>query len=238
MLTHELCKKACGKLILRIDDIDRARVRDEYLEDIFKSLDWLGISYDQGPRGIDDFKKNFSQEARIEEYRSILQSICDEIYACICSRSDILKQSPSGKYPGTCLSKKYKYIPHQTCLRLKTNQELALEDFVVWTKEDRSSYHLMSVVEDERDQVDLIVRGEDLQDSSKAQLYLAQKLNFYSFLKAKQIHHPLVLSETGEKLSKSKGDFALKSLREKGVSAKEVWEKFFQFVEKNNLNYF
>ena len=59
-----------AKLLLRIDDSDSERCRDEYLEDIFRSLEQLKIDISHGPSGVDDFKKNFSQIPRLKEYRA------------------------------------------------------------------------------------------------------------------------------------------------------------------------
>ena len=48
-----------GELWLRIDDGDAPRIRPEYVEDIFETLEWLGLDYDKGPRGPEDFTRIF-----------------------------------------------------------------------------------------------------------------------------------------------------------------------------------
>ena len=55
LLTSKFVRARKGTLILRIDDADSTRSRPEYIEDIFRSLEWLGIEWDRGPSGPDDF---------------------------------------------------------------------------------------------------------------------------------------------------------------------------------------
>ena len=52
LITYCLAKSENGKLLLRIDDLDRERYRKEYVDDIFYTLDWLGIQYDEGPSSV------------------------------------------------------------------------------------------------------------------------------------------------------------------------------------------
>ena len=61
VLTWLLTRQAGGVLHLRIDDLDRARLRPAYLENIFRVIDWLGLDYDHGPTGPDDFLRHHSQ---------------------------------------------------------------------------------------------------------------------------------------------------------------------------------
>ncbi|NJL14359.1 MAG: hypothetical protein HC913_16005 [Microscillaceae bacterium] len=59
VLTWLAARHFGGKIHLRIDDLDQTRCRPEYVEDIFRSLDWLGLDWDSGPQGVDDFLKTF-----------------------------------------------------------------------------------------------------------------------------------------------------------------------------------
>ena len=72
LITYCLAKSENGKLLLRIDDLDRERYRKEYLEDIFYALDWLGIQYDEGPSSVADFDKYWSQHQRLSLYDDVL----------------------------------------------------------------------------------------------------------------------------------------------------------------------
>ena len=51
LLVWVLARASGGKILLRIDDLDRERFRKPYLEDIFRKLDSLGLDYDEGPAG-------------------------------------------------------------------------------------------------------------------------------------------------------------------------------------------
>lgn len=93
---------------------------------------------------------------------------------------------------------------------------MAFGDFVLWRRDDQPSYQLASLIEDETTGTNLIVRGEDLLASSAAQIYLARCFDFDGFPAATFVHHELILGADGEKLSKSRGAYALKDIRESG----------------------
>ena len=63
-----------ASLVLRIDDIDRERFRKEYLEDIFETLDWIGVSFDEGASGVEDFLKTTPSIKNLKNIKSIYQS--------------------------------------------------------------------------------------------------------------------------------------------------------------------
>ncbi|RFP65784.1 hypothetical protein D0N36_07595 [Hymenobacter lapidiphilus] len=91
-LTWLLTRRAGGTLHLRIDDLDRARFRPAYLDNIFRTLAWLGLDYDHGPSGPDEFERHYSQQHRLAEYEAALQAARAAhpalFYACRCSRTE------------------------------------------------------------------------------------------------------------------------------------------------------
>lgn len=93
-----------------------------------------------------------------------------------------------------------------TCVRTD-GTEIALAeamgDFVIWRRDDMPAYQWISVVEDTDHEVTHILRGDDLRDSSAAQVHLAQYLESRRFLDVQIRHHPLVTDDGGVKLSKS-----------------------------------
>ncbi len=237
-LIQKYAQEKKGKILLRIDDFDFDRAREEYVEDVFKILDWLQISPDEGPKDVADFYKNFSQKNRQEKYFKALK-ILDEkslLYACDCSRSQRDRFSEIGAYMGICREKNLKFVPGKHALRLRCEDvdyswKKSLNDFVLWTKEKRASYQLVSVVEDVENQVDFIVRGEDLRASSEAQLYLAQNLggDYKSFFeKIEFIHHPLIVDPRNptKKLSKSLASCSLASLIREGYTYDRFLSEF------------
>lgn len=86
LITSAIARKHKAKIFLRIDDLDRARVRDIYINDIFETLNFLEITYDEGPKDITDFKSNYSQIHRLDLYEKALKDLADKgaCFACIC----------------------------------------------------------------------------------------------------------------------------------------------------------
>jgi len=240
ILTWLMVRKAGGVLRLRIDDADCLRTKTEYLEDIFRQLDWLGITWDEGPMGVDDFRRRFSQQLRLERYREFLAELrrLGHLYPCSCSRRMIRSLAPEGVYPGFCRERSVGpetswagqaqrvRVPQGSVLRVE-GQEVALckamGDFVLWRKEDLPAYQLVSLVDDLDDRINLIVRGQDLLPSTAAQLFLAGLHGDDFFAAGVFRHHPLVWGEDGRKLSKSDGSLSLAALRERGCSRMEVY---------------
>jgi glutamyl/glutaminyl-tRNA synthetase len=106
--TWALARAFDGKIMLRIDDLDAERMRPEYVEDIFQTLDWLGVDWDEGAFSVADFFKNWSQHLRLDAYEKILMNLQNtgDLYACNCSRKDIKQHSTNGLYPNTCRPKR------------------------------------------------------------------------------------------------------------------------------------
>ena len=97
-------------------------------------------------------------------------------------------------------------------------QEMPLDqpDPVIRQRNGRPSYQIASLSDDIDFNIDLIVRGSDLQPSTLIQLHLASVLNLPAFSEARFLHHPLLTDDGGSKLSKSHGAGSLKALREAG----------------------
>lgn len=239
ILTWLVAKSQEGTVLLRIDDLDADRMRPEYLEDIFRVLDFIGLIPDEGPTGPADFLKNYSQKNRVDYYESYLKQLANggDVYGCGCSRKQILAQDPNGVYPGTCrqLNLGLNNPQHAWRLGLPTHAkveffddfrkepvtvDLAVEmgDFVVRKKDGVPAYQVASLADDLYYNINLVVRGEDLTVSTAAQLKLAELLNLEQFLGIKWLHHPLLPNKYGEKLSKSAGDTSIKWMIEQGAS--------------------
>jgi len=228
VLTWAMVRQAGGQLWLRIDDMDGPRCRPEYVDDIFWALQWLGLDYDKGPKDATDFYANYSQLKKIDFYRSKLKKLAHLSYACECSRQDIRLLAHSALYPGTCFSKKLKYDVQKHALRLHVDDEGLRKlygDFILWRKFDLPSYHLVSLIEDHVMGVNLLVRGNDLRESSLLQQYLAKKLKYTHFLQAKFIHHKMIFTSAGEKLSKSNAALSLQAMAQAGTLPKDIFQR-------------
>jgi glutamyl/glutaminyl-tRNA synthetase len=245
IITWALARKNEGKIVLRIDDLDAERMRPEYLDDIFYTLDWLGIDYDEGPENVEDFTKNYSQHKRLDLYFEALNALKSHksasLYACNCSRKQIRDNSINGIYPNTCRSKKVNLevrdtawrmiVPKNTLISFQEYQntpilnqlDATMGDFIVCQKNGLPAYQLASVVDDEYFNINFIVRGEDLLNSTAAQVFLAQY--FENISPKTYFHHPLMKNTEGVKLSKSQGAGSLKDWREKGRSPLELYQQ-------------
>ncbi|WP_088843765.1 glutamate--tRNA ligase family protein [Hymenobacter gelipurpurascens] len=226
-LTWLLVRRAEGQLHLRIDDLDRARFRPAYLENIFRTLEWLGLDYDHGPNGPDDFERHYSQRYFLGHYKAALQvaqaTYPGLFYACRCSRTELARLALlDGRYPGTCRPVQLPIDATDVAWRAHVPEAAqisfpdlgqgpmvvplgqSLGDFVVRKKDGVAAYQVASVLDDVRLGTTLIVRGLDLLPSTAAQLWLGQYLpKAEGFQKTQFLHHGLLADEHGQKLSKS-----------------------------------
>jgi glutamyl-tRNA synthetase len=243
-ITVELARKSNAKMLLRIDDLDRGRVNPEYLQDIFDTLNFLGFEWDEGPRDVEDFERNYSQLKRLEMYEEFLDKLCQKklVYACTCSRSQ-LNEGVDCK----CLDKNWQLSTPNAAWRLATYTGTVLiknylgeamettlpddmQNFVVRKKDGFPAYQLTSVADDLFYGIDFIVRGNDLWPSTVAQHVLAKALGEADFGRTAFCHHPLLTGETGEKLSKSAGSTSIKYLREQGKSSAEIFNLIARMI--------
>src|ERR1700755_812419 len=87
-LTAALAEKYGAKILLRIDDLDRERVQKEYVQDIFDTLNFLELPWDEGPRNVMELERDWSQIHRMGLYKEALDLLREEgdLFACNCSR--------------------------------------------------------------------------------------------------------------------------------------------------------
>jgi glutamyl-tRNA synthetase len=216
--TAQFARSEGVRILLRIDDIDQHPVRLEFLEDIFDTLRWLNISWDDGPQHIDAFLASWSQHTRRAHYERVLHTLRDNghVFACSCTRSDIQRISPTMAYPGTCRDKGLPLDAEGVSWRLTSGTE-DMPWFVVRQKNRVPAYMIASVVDDVLFEVTDIVRGADLEPVTRAQLHLAGLVpELAPFLRASFQHHELILGPDGRKLSKSQGDMELRRIRGTG----------------------
>lgn len=217
-LTATLAAEAGADLALRIDDADASRYRREYAEDVFVTLEGMGIAWTVGPRDVDDFEAHWSQRLKTEHYRAQLAGAIARglpVYACTCTRS--VQHGPAvGGCVGGCRHQELPLEPGATALRtaLEPGAEVnvggevvpladSMGDFILWRRDDLPAYQIVSVIEDRDLGTTLIVRGRDLMGSSAAQCYLAPWFAADNVAAATYVHHDLLVDASGVKLSKS-----------------------------------
>jgi glutamyl-Q tRNA(Asp) synthetase len=214
-----------GRVLLRIEDHDRQRSRKVFEDAILEDLAWLGFEADE---------PLVRQSERSAIYEDALESLRrrGHVYACACSRADFDGQ----RYPGTCREKHLREAPglavrvrvddnavHFDDLRLgpQTQQPSAqCGDVLVRDREGNWTYQFAVTVDDWVQDINLVVRGEDLLDSTGRQILLARLVGRTS--PPAFLHHGLVMKSPTQKLSKSDGDSGIRDLRAKGWTPQQV----------------
>ncbi len=239
VLAHGAARAANGRFLIRIDDIDGSRSREEHVAAALADLEWLGIGRDGYP---------LRQSDRLGSYAAALDNLRARglVYPCFCTRADIAASlsaphGPSGAvYPGTCRNlpdaeraRRMAAEPH--CWRLDTARataeagELLWEeagqglrvadpaahgDIVLARKDAPASYHLASTLDDAALGVTHIIRGADLLASTDVHRLLQALLDLAVPLYR---HHALVCGPDGKRLAKRDAAASLASLRAAGI---------------------
>jgi glutamyl/glutaminyl-tRNA synthetase len=227
LLTAALAKFNQASLFLRIDDMDNLRKRDEYLADIFKALEWLGITDIEGPQGVEDFEKNYSQHKRMDLYVGFVHQLqqSGKTYQSTISRSR--QKSVEGDYRKTIemlradCEKSFDEAQNFT-VRVMTDLDFnpswpehllnsiptgllaETPDFIIQRRDKLPAYPVCSLVDDLHFGINCWVRGQDLLSSTAGQFFLLDLVNNKPSVHC--WHHPLILGFNNEKLSKSAGD--------------------------------
>jgi glutamyl-tRNA synthetase len=221
------------RFLLRIEDLDRARVRPGMAEQQRADLAALGITFDGEP---------MVQSQRLAAYQEALVKLADRTYECFCSRREIAEaaSAPHGsvaRYPGTCrnlseaerIARRQKrqpalrlraegarYTVHDTLLGDTT---AGVEDVVLRRNDGVAAYNLAVVVDDAFAGVDQVVRGDDLLPAAVSQAFLAELLGHWSPAYA---HVPLAVNAAGRRLAKRDGAVTLPELAAQGMEPGRV----------------
>ena len=221
-------RSAGGRMILRIEDLDPDRSRQEYADAIRRDLEWLGLDWDE---------ESLPQSARTESYRAAFDALDAKglVYPCYCTRAQLHAASAphasDGRsvYPGTCRSLRPEDRPvgRAPAWRLRVPDETVAfrdghmgeyrenllrecGDFIIRRSDGVYAYQLAVVVDDADMNVTQVVRGSDLLSSTPRQLYLYRLLG----KPAPEFYHvPLLTDPDGRRLSKRDRDLDLEALR-------------------------
>ncbi len=222
-------KRTGGEILLRIEDLDPARSREEYANAIMADFQWLGLTWD---------RQSENQSRRNAMYAEAIDCLWRKglVYPCYCSRDQLHAASaPHGSdgrviYAGTCryLTEAQRRNQHKTpCLRVCVpDQEISFSDglqglqsmnlkrewgdFIIRRADGVTAYQLAVVTDDGESGVTQVVRGRDLLASTPAQIWLYNLLK----LKVPQFYHvPMLLAPDGRRLSKRNRDIDLGMLK-------------------------
>jgi len=211
-------KNQKGSFFLRIEDTDKERSKNEYKDQIIKSLKWIGVEHDG---------KEYIQSLKINDHINIAKELLKNgfAYKCYCSHEEIEDQKNRAK------QKKLPYVYNRKCRELKeidapkdvdpvirfksksegnsTLKDLVqgnieienstIEDFVILRKDETPTYNLSASVDDHQMNITHIIRGDDhkINTFKQMQIYLSMKWDLPLFA-----HIPLIHTTEGKKLSK------------------------------------
>ncbi|MCA9492159.1 MAG: tRNA glutamyl-Q(34) synthetase GluQRS [Myxococcales bacterium] len=189
-----------GRLLLRIEDVDRGRARDEVEASILEDLRWLGLDWDEQ-----------TAAQRDRDYEPWLAGLADRTYRCTCTRAQL---AGLVAYPGTCRTAGH--TDGAVRFRLPEGQVDVVDrvrghrrvdpaifgDPVLRRRDGVFAYNLAVVVDDLVDGVSEVVRGADLLDSTPRQILLWRALRAEP---PRHAHLPVAVDAAGRKLGKQTG---------------------------------
>lgn len=226
-----VAKSQGGRMVLRVEDLDRERSKPRFVSDVQRDFESLGLTWDEGP---------YFQHDRDEAYRAAFDALAGRnlVYPCFCTRADLHAASAPHRgekpvYPGTCRSlsadersaraaatgrvpAERLIVPDRVyglddLVQGPYTQNLARDcgDFLVRRSDGAFVYQLAVVVDDAEQGVNSVVRGMDLLCSTPQQIYLQELLGLPGAVYA---HVPLIVGERDRRLSKRDRDAALDEL--------------------------
>ncbi|MFM8519734.1 MAG: tRNA glutamyl-Q(34) synthetase GluQRS [Solirubrobacterales bacterium] len=234
-------RSAGGRFLLRIEDLDSTRAKEEWIGVQESELRAIDLDWDGEP---------IRQSERGSHYSVALDQLSELglLYECFCSRKEVREAAsaphpdpdlPADAYPGTCRNltdaerDQRRQSGRPPALRVRTDgarvafrdlihgeHEVVLDDFVVRRNDGDYAYNLAVVVDDAAQGVNEVVRGEDLLDSTARQLWLYRALELSP--PAEWLHLPLMRGSDGDRLTKRHGSVTLEQVEAEGGSTSEV----------------
>ncbi|MBT6208096.1 MAG: glutamate--tRNA ligase [Francisellaceae bacterium] len=241
LFNYLLARKQTGEFVLRVEDTDLSRSKDEYIDALKDDLIWLGMEWT-------DIYRQSERSSLYDKYFSDLESNGDA-YPCFCSPEQLAlsrrAQLASGKpprYSGTCKSLSKDEIDKKIAQGLKPtlrfivgNDEIIefedlikgpqkfcghdIGDFIVRRADGSAAFMFCNAVDDADMSMTHALRGEDHLTNTPRQILILKKLNL---LAPKYGHFPLIIGEDRSPLSKRNGSETIISLREQGYMPEAV----------------
>jgi glutamyl-Q tRNA(Asp) synthetase len=213
-----------GRVLFRIEDHDRIRCRRAYETALLEDLDWLGFVPDSGLEPL--VRQSDTPEVHAEWLARLART--HHVYACACSRRDIGGEHYGGRCrnrglpfgPGVGVrvalddgEERFDDLRHGLVSQRPANQ---CGDLLLRDRDGHWTYQFAAVLDDIRQGVTLVIRGDDLLSSTGRQIQLSRMLGRSEppvFL-----HHPLLYAASGVKLSKVNRDTGIRELRQQGIA--------------------
>jgi glutamyl-tRNA synthetase len=223
-------KSKGGKFLLRIEDTDKKRSEQKYVESILESLEWLGIVHDDSL---------IYQSERNEKYKAAIEILLNNnhAYYCNCSKNELdelrkeqQKLGVKPKYdgrnrdkglieePGSVIRFKTplsgKITLNDTLKGEVTVENSELDDLIIQRADGSPTYNLTVVVDDIDMGVTNIIRGDDHLNNTFRQIHMMNALNFTA---PQYTHIPLIMGEDRKRLSKRHGAVSAYDFRDEGL---------------------
>lgn len=220
-----------GAFILRIEDTDRSRSTEEYIEAIIEGMRWLKLDWDEGP---------YRQTDRFDIYRSYVERLLNEgkAYRCYCTpeeleqrRQEALAQGKTPKYDGRCRNIT-EPIPADkpSAVRFKMPQEgqtvvndlirgvvefenSQLEDLIIMRSDGTPTYNFVVVVDDIDMEITHIIRGDDHLNNTPKQIHIYKAFGWEPPAFG---HLPMILGADKTRLSKRHGATSVMAYKDMG----------------------
>jgi len=249
VLCKQWAREHQAKLFLRIEDIDFTRCKDKFSEQIIDDLTWMGITFDEEVI-YQSQRRGLYQQAldTLINMNVLYPCVCTRKQ--IKENTNVFSPSKLDDYPQTCLtlslgeqqslldtksrfswrlnSEKVEVLLGHDLYWLDENKQehhfsptIDIGDVIIGRKDIHYSYHLAVVVDDAKQNISHVIRGEDLIASTPVHRVLQLLLGYDSPLYQ---HHDLLLDDEGSRMAKTKHSTTLKSLRESGLSVQDVSE--------------
>jgi glutamyl-tRNA synthetase len=235
-----------GQFIFRIEDTDRERVTDEYIQAAIDTLKWLGLSWDEGPEVGGPYGP-YLQSQRLDIYAEWAGKFLanGDAYHCYCSseelearREEQKKANVAPGYDGKCRTisesdlARYKSEGRKPVLRMRmpdgsttftdsirgevTFDHNFVPDFVLVRGDGSPLYTLAVAVDDVMMKVTHVLRGEDLLSSTPRQIRVYQAMGVAPSDYPTFAHLPFVMGQDNAKLSKRNGEVSIAWYRDRG----------------------
>ncbi len=219
-----------GAFVLRIEDTDRERSTDKYIDAILQGMKWLGLDWDEGP---------FRQTDRFDLYSGYAKKLLSEgrAYHCYCSqeqleamRKEAMAQGKPMKYSGRCRDLKEPVPGVSPVVRFRMPHEghtvvddlirgsiefdnEQLDDLIILRSDGTPTYNLTVVVDDVDMSITHIIRGDDHLNNTPKQIQL---YNAFGYRVPKFAHLPMILGSDKARLSKRHGATSVMAYSEMG----------------------
>ena len=229
-----VARQSGGTFILRIEDTDAERNREEWVDGISSALAWLGIDWDEGP---------YRQSERGDLYRAALDQLwaLGHLYACDCTREQVIERTKDTATPGYDRHCRERGLERALgrALRFKVPLEgvtvvgdlvrgevsfsnETLDDFVVAKSNGDPLFVLAVVVDDREMAITHVIRAEEHLPTTPKAVLLWEALGTESHPLPVFAHLPVLVNEQRRKISKRRDRVAIEDYRAQGILAEAM----------------